>query len=88
MSDHSISLNQSAIGQRFHAATTTVVGGFIKGTAAVRRGLAAFVKQMQYSRMMSALAASSDLQLKSIGIKRSEIPRYAAKLVDYEYDGL
>ena len=45
------------------------------------------VKATQTARMMSVLAKMSDRQLAEIGIKRSEIARYAKRLMEDEQGG-
>lgn len=49
------------------------------GKAIVKFG--AGVRALQEARMMSTLSNMSDYQLTQIGIKRSEIPQYAEKLM-------
>lgn len=46
-----------------------------------------FLRAMQMARMMSCLANMTDPQLAAIGIKRSQIPQYAEKLMAQETDG-
>ena len=45
------------------------------------RRLAAALKQVQYGRQMQALGQLSDRQLAEIGLRRSEIPAYAWRLI-------
>ena len=47
----------------------------------IRRRLAAALKQVQYGRQMQALGQLSDRQLAEIGLRRSEIPAYAWRLI-------
>lgn len=42
------------------------------------------LKTFQMARMLSILSSMSDYQLAQIGISRSDIPKYAAKLMDDE----
>lgn len=49
--------------------------------AAVAAGFKALGYQLRYGRMLSVLGQMSDAQLKQVGITRSDIPAYAAKLV-------
>ncbi|GAA6161993.1 MULTISPECIES: DUF1127 domain-containing protein [Ruegeria] len=41
----------------------------------------AALKALQMARMLSTLSNMSDYQLSQIGISRSDIPKYAAKLM-------
>ncbi|HUF88223.1 MAG TPA: DUF1127 domain-containing protein [Thermohalobaculum sp.] len=47
----------------------------------IGRRLAAALKQVQYGRQMQALSQLSDGQLAEIGLRRSEIPAYAWRLI-------
>ena len=47
----------------------------------VARGISTAIKRLQYARMKSVLAQMPDHHLKAIGIRRSEIPAYAHRLV-------
>lgn len=47
----------------------------------LRGGLAAGVKRIQYARQMEALAQMPNHQLAEIGLRRSEIPAYAWRLI-------
>ncbi len=81
MAHHSTINAQGAFLERAVEFPGTFARGFGR---AVLRG----VKMMQYGRMLSVLNASSDRQLEAMGITRADIPRHAAHLIDYEYDGL
>ena len=82
--------DQSTIntGSTFFDRTAEFRSGVAGLVATLGRGFGSGIKKMQYSRMVSVLKASSDSQLEAIGITRADIPRHAAYLVDYEYDGL
>lgn len=88
MADHSTINTHGAFFDRI----ADFPGAMARGFATLGRGVATSVvtgtKKMQYSRMVSVLRASSDTQLAHIGITRADIPRHAAHLVNYEYDGL
>ncbi len=47
----------------------------------VMRWAASFVRICQVARMMSVLAQMNDTQLAEIGIKRSDVPKYAESLI-------
>ncbi len=49
--------------------------------SAIAEGLKSINYQMKHARMMSVLSAMSDQRLEALGIKRSEIPAHAAKLI-------
>lgn len=40
------------------------------------------ISNMQYGRMMQAMAALSDSQLEALGLTRSDIPRYARECLE------
>lgn len=46
--------------------------------------LSSALKTYQYARMMSALSHLSDSQLSEIGVTRTDIPKYAEKLMQSE----
>ncbi len=42
------------------------------------------IRALQMARMLSTLSSMSDHQLAQVGISRSDIPKYAATLMDNE----
>ena len=57
------------------------------GWDAVRRVLGSALHAVQRAQMMRALGGMSDSQLARMGLRRSDIPRYAEKLVAREGEG-
>jgi len=57
----------------------------LRGAAAFRRRLAAAVRRLQYTRMISVLNELSNDQLAEIGVRRSDIRSYAHHLI-YDAD--
>ena len=88
MSDQGHTIHNATAMDRAHALAGQISTGLMTGFAAFGTGLRRMTKRAQYNRMQSVLAAASDTQLAEIGITRADIPRHAADLVDYEYDGL
>lgn len=84
MADQGTIDRQSGIQDHFAGLWATTANVF----RPVGRMMGHAVKAMQYSRMVAVLMDRSDAQLAAIGITREDIPRHAAYLVDYEYDGL
>ncbi len=59
--------------------TTDFVAGFCTSFLNSARSA---LNTLQTARMMSTLSSLSDTQLSQIGISRSDIPEYAAKLME------
>jgi uncharacterized protein YjiS (DUF1127 family) len=58
--------------------------GFVLILARIGAQAHAALKSLQMARMLSTLANMSDHQLAQIGIRRSDIPKYAEKLMAEE----
>lgn len=61
-----------------------VIGVSIALLAKFEAKLHAALKALQMARMLSTLSSMSDHQLAQIGISRSDIPKYAEKLMAKE----
>ena len=61
----------------------TVADGLL---ARIGHKLHSFLRTMQYGRMMQVMSQFSDENLKSLGITRSDIPRYARELIYSEQE--
>ncbi|WP_254694185.1 DUF1127 domain-containing protein [Sulfitobacter sp. SK012] len=72
-----------------HAATASIslskmAHGFVSMLARIGVKAHSIVKSLQMARMLSTLANMSDHQLAQIGIRRSDIPKYAETLMAEE----
>ncbi|WP_236939978.1 DUF1127 domain-containing protein [Falsihalocynthiibacter arcticus] len=72
-----------------HAVTATIslskmAHGFVSILAPIGAKAHSVLKSLQMARMLSTLANMSDHQLAQIGIRRSDIPKYAETLMAEE----
>lgn len=88
MADHGIINNNRPVLDRGFELTGTVARGAMSLVRGFGNAVVRGTRRLQYSRMLSVLNEASDAQLKSIGITRADIPRHAAYLIDYKYEGL
>lgn len=67
--------------RRSHLSRTPFFAGIAAIGARFRNGTRSLLETMQIGRMMSVLSELSNVQLAEVGITRSEIPQYAARLI-------